>query len=685
MKITSQFLPLENQDYSGLIVELSCLIFVLFLGLWTLLTNGVVFLGGSFTNLFYLSPLVLLIMAVSIVLVKPLYVKQEDGEIKPASDLKPNNTMVDLVIPLLGAIAIVSVYSLTNNTVIFWLLTCGFLGFYYIRYHKSETAIALQSPAPGNLFVFLALLAAAAIATLVVYRTHGDDAFYLNMIAGALDFPNEPLMSRDTMHGLSGIPMLIPVYRLHSIEMLAAVVSQATGISHLIVRNLLQPAIIEPFVVCASALLLRQLTPRHWLPIAAATTLLMIIFTVSVGLGNTSFGRLQQGKPLFVSILVPIIITYTIRCFTKPCWWHWGILGMAQIAAVGCTSTALYAAPITTVLTLAGCWYPTKKNTLKATIAFSAVFYPLLLSLIFFFKVKSNSPILRSTQFGIWDNDPELQLQHGPLAYLFWIAVLASWAVFEQSASRRVILGMVTAFMLVFFNPFLQEFWAVNLTGVPTFRRLWWAIPRHIFVALILGFPLLYPAFEKYRQKAFATFCGLLTTAIIILAANAAPNQYSPRIDYNRSLSYKWPPQAKLPTERLEVIAKIIATIPPRSYLLAPASPVGKEVDGEELARWSIVYRNHPYPIVVTEPYLDILVKFFGEKEVARRKELSQYISGVHRTEVSAQILRQSIGELNINAVVLPLENPWKQEIRQVLLSLELKAENIGKYQIWKR
>lgn len=177
----------------------------------------------------------------------------------------------------------------------------------------------------------------------------------------------------------------------------------------------------------------------------------------------------------------------------------------------------------------------------------------------------------------------------------------------------------------------------------------------------------------------------MLTTAIIILAANAAPNQYSPRIDYNRSLSYKWPPEPKLPTERLEVIAKIMATIPPRSYLLAPASPVGNsEVDGEELARWCIVYRNHPYPIVVTEPYLDILVKFFGAKEVARRKELSQYISGVHRTEVSAQILLQSIAELNINAVVVPLENPWKEEIKQVLLSLGLKAENIGKYQIWK-
>lgn len=269
--------------------------------------------------------------------------------------------------------------------------------------------------------------------------------------------------------------------------MLAAVVSQATGISHLIVRNLLQPAIIAPFVVCASALLLRQLTPRHWLSITAATTLLLIIFTVSVGLGNTSFGRLQQGKPLFVSILVPIIITYTIRCFTKPCWWRWGILAMAQIAAVGCTSTALYAAPITTVLTLAGCWYPTRNNTLKAMITVSTVFYPLLLSLIFLFKVKSNSPFLRATQFGVWDNDPELQLQHGLLAYLFWIAVLASWAVFEQSGSRRLILGMVTAFMVFFFNPFLKEFWAVNLTGVPTFRRLWWTIPGIFLSQLFWG------------------------------------------------------------------------------------------------------------------------------------------------------------------------------------------------------
>jgi hypothetical protein len=104
----------------------------------------------------------------------------------------------------------------------------------------------------------------------------------------------------------------------------------------------------------------------------------------------------------------------------------------------------------------------------------------------------------------------------------------------------------------------------------------------------------------------------------------------------------------------------------------------------DELSRWLIVFRQHPYPIAITEPYLDIQSPSFGAQELARRKELARYISGVNRTEASAKLLRQSIPELNIGAVIVPLENPWKPEINSVLLSLGFQMQIIDKYEVWK-
>ncbi len=670
-------LTVKKQEVAGFIVECLSLFFIIGLATWTLFANAIVLLGGSFNVLYRFSPIVLVGILSLIGLAGWVWTRDKGGAIAPNPIPEKRRSRFDFILPLVIAIALVIVYGITDSNVIFWILSCSFLVYYYLRDRfQYRSILTLESPVSGNVLLLFALIAIAILTASIVFRYHDDDAFYLNLMVGALDFPDRPLLGGDTLHGIPDIPLLLPVYRIHAIELLNALLSKLTGISHLTLNSLIQPAIAAPFVVCASAVLLRVLTPRHWLTVTAVVTLLVVMFTArSAGLGNMSLGKLQHGKSLFVAIVVPLIVAYTVRCFADPRWWRWGLLGLVNIAAVGCTSTALYAAPLATALTLTGCVRPTWEHVKRAVLTLSAAFYPIALSLFFFVQIKQNSsPYVTNPDLEqIVDNNFVLQLDFGLGSYIFWIAILASWTILGDRSRRGLLLGIVTAFMLVFMNPWLQEFWAVNLTGVPTFRRLWWAIPRHVLVGLLLSFPLFEPRLARYRRRMAVVFGGTVAAGLAVFGIAAAPHAKSPQIGYNTSIDYRFPPQTKLPHDKLEIVSKAIAIVPPRSSILAPW----------ELTRWFVIYRRHPYPVVVTQNYLNILINAFGREAVERRQYLVSYISGVYRPDNAPQLLRQSIAEIGIDAVLLPSYNTWNPEIRSILSSLGFESQPIENYELW--
>lgn len=684
MNLTAFTRMKERQGWAGLIVEMSCLSWVWLIGVWTLLCNAVVLHQGTFETLLQFSAIALILAVVGFFLSFQAVIPDSFPLAQDSAEPSKPQLGKDLALPLAIAVILVIIYGITDNFVLFWSLSTLGLGVAYGQIlSKDPEKFVLKSPKIVSWEWLLGLAALAIIATAIVHRTHGDDAFYLNLMVAALDRPDRPLMVHDAMHGLPNLPLLLPVYRVHSVELLAAVISQITGISHLWVRNFWQPLAIAPLVIFASALFFRVITPRNWLSVTTVTTFLLIVFTASAaGLGNFSLARLQQGKPLFVAILVPLIIVYTLRYLTAPSAWKWTILSLANIAAVGCSSTALYAAPLTVLLATCGYWTPTQKATWRSVSVLTTAAYPLAIALLFITQVKTSSPNMSDPNFeAIVNNDFELQLNHGMGGYIFWVATLATWAVLSDLNMRRFLLGIIFAFMLIFMNPFLQEFLAVNLTGIPTFRRLWWVIPRHLLLGILLNFPLLTYPFSKYQKQVKLTFYALVFTALIVLSTALAPNSSSPQIDFNR-IQYRFSPQPKLPQEKLDLINRIQAKVPPGSYVLAPASPVGEEVAGDELARWMIVLRTPLYPIVVTESYLQV-TNFFPEAEANQRRILSQYISGVNRPPNAPQVLQSAISELSIKAVIVPLTNPWEPEINAILSSLGFQVSIIDHYALW--
>ncbi|MDJ1175115.1 DUF6077 domain-containing protein [Roseofilum capinflatum] len=673
----------ERQGWAGLIVEVSCLSWVWLIGVWTLLCNAMVLRQATFETLLHFSAIALIFAIAGFFLSFQAVLPDSFPLEKDSSEPPKPQLGKDLALPLGIAVILVIIYGITDNFVLFWsLATLGLGVSYWQLIRKPAHKFVLKLPKIVSWEWLIGLVALAIIATAIIHRTHGDDAFYLNLMVAALDHPDRPLMVQDTMHGVPNVPLLLPVYRVHSVELFAAVISHITGISHLWVRNFWQPLAIAPLVIFASALFFRVITPRHWLSITTVTTLLLVILTTAAGLGNFSLARLQQGKPLFVAILVPLIIVYTLRYLTAPSGWKWIILTFANIAAVGCSSTALYAAPLTVLLTTCGYWTPTAKTTWKSVSVLTTTAYPLAIALLFITQVKASSPNMSDPNFeSIINNDFVLQLNHGMGGYIFWVATLATWAVLRDLNMRRFLLGIILVFMLIFMNPFLQEFWAVNLTGVPTFRRLWWVIPRHLLLGILLSFPLLSYPFSKHQKTIKLTFYAFAATALIVLSTALSPNPYSPQIDFNR-IQYRFPPQPKLPQQKLDLINRIQAKVPPGSYILAPASPVGEEVAGDELARWMIVPRTPLYPIVVTESYLQI-TNFFPEAEANQRRILSQYISGVNRPPNAPQVLQHSILQFSIKAVIVPLTNPWEPEINAILSSLGFQVTIIDHYALW--
>ena len=85
----------------------------------------------------------------------------------------------------------------------------------------NETVEPAKRQPPDDFVLALALLA---------HRPDLDDAFYLNLAVAAVDQPQAALLAEDTLHGIAGLPVHHPVYRVHTWELWNALWSWLTGV-----------------------------------------------------------------------------------------------------------------------------------------------------------------------------------------------------------------------------------------------------------------------------------------------------------------------------------------------------------------------------------------------------------------------------------------------------------------------
>ncbi|MCB2187184.1 MAG: hypothetical protein KQJ78_12245 [Deltaproteobacteria bacterium] len=234
------------------------------------------------------------------------------------------------------------------------------------------------------------LLLAAVAYTLCSHRPDIDDSAYLNFVVTTLDHPAWPLLSRDGMFGPESFPIYFPIYRAHSFELLVALATRLTGLSHFTLYYLVLPALGAGLVVAGHAWIFHRWLPRGSLAAVAFVVLALVVWgDAHRAFGNFAFVRMFQGKAYLVSLVVPLIIYFAVAYLERPGWRAWILLALAQVAAVGFSSTALLVAPLACLLALAGGWRPQRRQTLVVLAGALSVLYVLGLGLLVTREVKS--------------------------------------------------------------------------------------------------------------------------------------------------------------------------------------------------------------------------------------------------------------------------------------------------------
>ena len=508
-----------------------------------------------------------------------------------------------------------------------------------------------------------ALAAACVILSLTAHRMDTDDAYYVHLAVTTADRPTEPMLAGDSLHGVEGLPVLLPVYRLHTFEHLAGAVSYLSGVPAIHVMHWMLAALAAFLVPLAFARLFRVLLPRHWLwATFFAVVLLALPAEPHRWYGSLAFIRIWQGKAVALFVFLPLVYAYGLRYGLRPSKGRWILLAAAQISAVGCTATALWMAPLAAGLGLASAVSLTRAGLARLVAGVSSSAYVLAAGWVLKLdlgtfgsfvgpELAPGVKVARSWQevFG-----------EGPWWALFLAVVFAAWASRSPGLARRFAIVAPLAVLAVLLNPYLELQVTRHVTG-PSYWRALWGLPLPALAALLLTAPL--QARGRWRRAG--------TFAVVGLAVGlAATADWS---DWKKGLGLR-SPALKVeedPYRWAEVLNRYAAG----AQVIAPP----------EVSVWIPTFHGHALPLAVREPYLSRYREQLGVGEVRERVALSRLAGGSGLTGRTAGNFRDGLLRYDVRGVCLRATEAV-DNLRTVLrdLGFEEIAGN-QRYEIWIR
>jgi len=506
------------------------------------------------------------------------------------------------------------------------LLWLGILAYLILGYADSLRGEPRVPPEPrsvrrsSELFV-LALAAMCAFLALYAHRYRNDDCYYINLAVTLVDTPDAPLLVEHTIHAPQpdnprSNAVFVP-YRVHSWESLGGVLGLLLGIEPIRVIHLGMAPIAAALIPLVLARLFRLLDPRRWaLMLIAAMGL--YLFEGSSGLGFASQGlvRAFTGKSVLLSLLVPLLVHHAIVLAARPSPRAFVRLLGAQIAAVGLSSTALWLAPVTTMLATAVPLAPRLRSWRPIALGLLSCSYVVGLGLVIRSQLMRRGAEARAstgaTEAAVAvrnasDLRPRWDLLHKALEQAFeqprvmiaFLAVLLlSVAVARTRLARRYVALFCGALTLLFMNPYFANFVRHNITGEFTGQRAMWLAP--VPTALALVFAALVPVGAP-RLSTYAR------TAVMALALGAffayVPTRYA--LSRANMVRWAWPPGPKVPQAAFKVVTRLRKQLHVGDVVLAPA-----------LVSWYLpTLTRHPYPLLANAKYL------LAPKKVEKQRE----------------------------------------------------------------
>lgn len=636
--------------------------FVVLFGLWAGLSHAVVLFGGNGLVLGRLSILVPFLGAAVLFLISRASRRSSGPAAADGRSLPPPSREVSPNLPALaGAVLLSLFYVLTMQYILFWAGALLFLGAFYALHLRAPLIRAHAAGTnTGEIAVFALLACAVLFLSLFVHRPHPDDSLYLSVAADVHDHPEVRLMSRDSIHGIPGLPYLTPQHRFRTYDILIGLTARWLGIKPIAAAHLFFPALFSLVFLAAAAKLLRLLLGRAWLfGLAAVVLLLAANGDVETTYGNSGLVLLFQGRGVLVTIMVPLLAAYGLEFMTglRPARAVWGLLLLGQAAALSFSTNALFIGPIAAGLSMAAAWRPDVRTSLRLAAGALTCLYPLALGL--FLKAGSVPENFYLVSAPSWRFVAERGLNKvlGWRTFMmFWLAaLLGGWAFLKDRPRRRWMLGFSFLFVLVCMNPALTRLWAANLTSVVTFFRLYWALPLPYFLAALLaGFAF---AFKRFRSEHFR---AALYVASLLAFALFVPARWTVSSWNNAWISW---PGLKVPQTFYAVAEKLAESTPEGKLILAP----------ETVAAWIPTIPGHPASIGSRQMFLQQFWGRMKKEELLARRALLLYVGGAMRAFPREEMNTRfawAVEEFRIGSVAVTRSNPWGDDIALVLLGL---------------
>jgi hypothetical protein len=648
----------------------------------------------------------------------------EDGARLESSSRVPGQPSSRVL--LAGLLLAIVGFAITRSAYVVWACALAVSGFAVVQGLRAPAATpapdATPSPDPPHAqwLVHGGAVLAAAIALFTV-RPRSDDAFYTSMAHSLLRAPDLPLLSASLVHGppsalLGPQPMFAP-YRVHSFELLGGFLGGVLGVDPTAVLHLGLGALIAFLTPYALARLLRQLAPGLW-PVAFVAAMLFYCVegTASVGYANQAFVRSYHGKSALLTLGVPLILTYALRFGLRPTRARFAWLALAQIAALGMSSTALWLAPLLGVLGAAAAAPSARQLLRRGALAALATAWVLALGIWVFGQMRVSKGIRADELPDVEQSaaaasgagsattgtsavagtasttalpsplEDAVALALGPertATVLLAIVPLALLALPLGVTFR--LFGLLGLALTLLLTPPLASYVGRFVTGVATYHRLFWLLP----VPLASGL-----AAAGVWQRARAAQPPMMAALIALAALGAGYGLGVQRLllsEANR-VRFVVPPALEVGVRAREVAVAACELAPPGTYILASPSvseqvailpgcghpviaaarwmlaPRGDRARREQLARYLTVdgdvpLADAPWFLESLDHYAPRVVVVLQEALRNRRVKLLLRLAGYEKVAVAAE------------NHVFTLRSPWQaKQDRKTASELCLRA-----------
>jgi len=572
------------------------------------------------------------------------------------------------------AAVLTAMYAFGGYYLVFWLMAVGYLLFEYWKEMRSPIYFTSQpSRNISNRIAFALAVAVAVLAAFVINRPDADDSLYINMAVSVLDHPGSPIFSTDSLHGIPGI-YILPTYFVHSYELLAALFSNLLSVNEPVyVFHLLFSPFFCVFSVFSTALCFQRLLPRWWGWACFVLTLEYILLTGTHRMyGNFAYARMFQGKSVFITAIIPLIVVYAMDFYIRPRLSTWLMLALVQICAIGLTSNALYIAPLTAGFALFACWRPSLTDIRNLGFGLLASAYPVFAGLVIrSIVIKGGLKFENFQEFIPIASGMNMVLGDGFTLWLWLLAVTCTWSVVRDPGIRRWLVRFSFIFVVLCLNPFLDQFWGNYVTAKYLTWRLFWIMPLPIFLSIFITQAFANRMEKNGSSKGHLLVMGFIALVVILVMVIDKP-WVQPGIFVDRSRYF----DLKVPRPEYDIAVRLNEIAGKDSPVLAP----------EEISAWIPTFRNHAFPLVARVHYTESLLTVFANKintqDIQERMELEVYINGVSTDiTLSENILKNWLHDEKISVIVIPINFKFITSLESIMQRAGFeRTEYLGYY-----